>query len=42
MCIRDRVRVGDEVVVGKANEERTVFGKSSSLEDCPRSVLTCV
>jgi uncharacterized protein YcbX len=25
------VRVGDEVVVGKANEERTVFGKSPSL-----------
>ena len=36
------VRVGDEVIVGKANEERTVFGKSSSPEDCPRSVLTCV
>jgi uncharacterized protein YcbX len=28
------VRVGDEVVVGKANEERTVFGELSFLEDC--------
>jgi uncharacterized protein YcbX len=29
------VRVGDEVLVGKANEERTVFGEWSFLEDCP-------
>jgi uncharacterized protein YcbX len=29
------VRVGDEVVVGKANEERTVFGELSFLEGCP-------